>query len=225
MNRSGVLPLSLKLFLIAFSLTLAIYNSMNQGLGSLLFFCNVALFVATAGICLERTLLVSMAAVGVVLIQLLWSIDLILTVADVSPLRMTEFMLSDSLPWFKKALALFHAWLPFVLVFALTKLGYDARAFAWWTGLTCLLLLVSYLFLPRPPAPADNPTLSVNINFVFGLRMGGPQQRMPELAWLFGEMLFLPIAIFLPAHLVFKRLFRTPAAATLRISSQATPRP
>lgn len=225
MNRSGVLPLSLKLFLLAFSLTLAIYNTMNQGIGSLLFFCNVALFVATAGICLERTMLVSMAAVGVVFVQTLWIIDLVLTAADVSPLRMTAFMLSDDLSWFKKSLALFHAWLPFVLLFALSRLGYDVRAFVWWTALTCVLLLVSYLFLPRPPAPADNPTLSVNINFVFGLRMGGPQQRMPELAWLFSEMLFLPLALFLPAHLVFRRVFRTPAAATLRISSRAAQRP
>lgn len=218
MNRYGTLPLSLKIFLVAFSLTLAIYNSLYQGFGSLLFFCNVALFVATAGICLERTLLVSMAAVGVVLIQLLWSVDLILTAAGVSPLRMTAFMLSENLSPFKKSLALFHAWLPIVLLFALSRLGYDARALGWWTALTCALLLFSYLFLPRPPAPADNPTLSVNINFVFGLRMGGPQQRMPEAAWLIGEMLFLPLVLFLPAHLMFKRLFRAPAAVTSRIS-------
>jgi hypothetical protein len=225
MNRSGILPLSLKLFLVAFSLTLVVYNATHQGLGSLLFFCNVALFVATAGICLERPLLVSMAAVGVVFIQLLWIVDLLLTAADVSPLRMTAFMLSDDLSWFKKALALFHAWLPFVLLYAVSRLGYDIRAFVWWTGLTCVLLLVSYLFLPRPPAPPDNPTLSVNVNFVFGLRMGGPQQRVPELVWLLGEMLFLPLALFLPAHLVLRRMFRTPADATLRISSRATPRP
>jgi hypothetical protein len=219
MNRSGKLPLTLKVFLVAFSLTLAVYNSLYQGLGSLLFFCNVALFVATAGIVMERTLPVSMAAVGVVLIQLLWSIDLLLTIANVSPLRMTAFMLSDHLSPFKKSLALFHTWLPFVLLFALSRLGYDGRALLWWTVLTCALLLVSYLFLPRPPAPADNPTLSVNINFVFGLKMSGPQQRVPEAVWLIGEMLFLLIALFLPAHLAFKRLFRRPPqTATSRIS-------
>lgn len=219
MNRSSKLPLILKVFLVAFSLTLAIYNALNQGSGSLLFFCNVALFVATVGICLERALLVSMAAVGVVFIQLVWVADLLLTIADVSPLRMTAFMLSDSLPMFKKALALFHAWLPFVLLFALSRLGYDTRAFPYWTALTFVLLLVSYLFLPRPPAPVDNPTLSVNVNFVFGLRMGGPQQRMPELVWLMGEMLFLLLAVFLPSHLAFKRLLRPdPWASRLRIS-------
>lgn len=219
MNRSSKLPLILKVFLVPFSLTLAIYNALNQGAGSLLFFCNVALFVATVGICLERALLVSMAAVGVVLIQLLWVADLLLTAANVSPLGMTAFMLSDSLPMFKKGLALFHAWLPFVLLFALSRLGYDPRAFPYWSALTCVLLLVSYLFLPRPPAPVDNPTLSVNVNFVFGLRMGGPQQRMPELVWLFGEMLFLLLAVFLPSHLAFKRFFRPdPWASRLRIS-------
>ncbi|HEU4779237.1 MAG TPA: hypothetical protein VFS58_05080 [Steroidobacteraceae bacterium] len=208
MNLSGALPLSLKLFLIAFSLTLAIYNVLHQGGPSLLFFCNVALFVATYGICVEQPLPVSMAAVGVVFIQFLWSVDLMLSAADMSPLRMTAFMLGDDLSPFKKSLAMFHAWLPFALLFALSRLGYDSRALVWWTSLTCALLLVSYLFLPRPPAPADNPTLSVNINFVFGLNMSGPQQRMPELAWLAGMMLALPAFVFLPSHLVFKRLFR-----------------
>ncbi len=207
MTQTARLPATLKLFLVAFSLTLAVYNTVHQGVGSLFFFCNVALFVGTLGICLERALLVSMAAVGVVLIQLLWSVDLLLSTADLSPLGMTDFMLSDNLSPLKKGLAMFHAWLPFVLLFAVSRLGYDARAFAYWTVLTCALLAVSYLFLPRPPAPPHDPTLSVNVNFVFGLRMSGPQQRMPELAWLIGEMLFLTIAVFLPSHLAFTRLF------------------
>jgi hypothetical protein len=219
MTNESKLPLGLKVFLAAFSLTLIVYNSLYQGAHSLLYFCNVALFVATYGICVERALPVSMAAVGVVLIQLLWSVDLLLSIADLSPLRMTAFMLSDTLPPLKKGLALFHAWLPFVLLFALSRLGYDKRALAWWTVLTCGLLLVSYLFLPRPPAPADDPSLSVNVNFVFGLRMSGPQQRMPELAWLGGMMIALPLLAFLPTHLAFKRwLGGEPRAVTLRTS-------
>jgi hypothetical protein len=219
MKNKPLLPLALKWFLVAFSLTLIVYNSLYQGVHSLLYFCNVALFLGTAGICLERTLPVAMAAVGVVLIQLLWSADLMLTAADASPVRMTAFMLSDNLSLFKKSLAMFHAWLPFVLLFALSRLGYDQRALLWWTVLTWALLLVSYLFLPRPPAPADDPTLSVNVNFVFGLNMSGPQQRMPELAWLGGMMIVLPLLVFLPSHFVLRRLFSgAPAAVTLRTS-------
>ena len=190
-----------------------------QGAHSLLYFCNVALFVATFGICAERALLVSMAAVGVVMIQLLWSLDLLLSIADLSPVRMTEFMLSDVLSPFKKGLALFHAWLPIVLIFALSRLGYDKRALAWWTVLTWGLLLVSYLFLPRPPAPADDPAMSVNVNFVFGLNMSGPQQRVPELVWLAGMMIALPLLAFLPTHLAFRRwLVGAPEAVALRTS-------
>jgi len=219
MTNTSRLPLGLKIFLAAFSLALIVYNSMHQGTHSLLYFCNVALFVATFGICVERALPVSMAAVGVVMIQLLWSVDLLLTIADASPVRMTEFMLSDNLSPFKKGLALFHVWLPFVLFFAVSRLGYDKRALAWWTLLTWGLLLVSYLFLPRPPAPASDPTLSVNVNFVFGLNMSGPQRRMPELAWLAGMMIALPLVAFLPTHLAFKRwLLRTPEALALRTS-------
>ncbi|HEY6124584.1 MAG TPA: hypothetical protein VIV63_08025 [Steroidobacteraceae bacterium] len=219
MKNTSTLPLGLKIFLAAFSLTLIAYNTLFQGVHSLLYFCNVALFLGTIGICLERALPVAMAAVGVVMIQLLWSVDLALTAAEVSPVRMTAFMLNDNLPVFKKVLALFHAWLPFVLIFAMSRLGYDPRALVSWTVVTWALLLVSYLFLPRPPAPPDDPTLSVNINFVFGLNMAGPQQRMPELAWLGAMMLALPLLVFLPSHFVFKRLFGgEPAAVTLRTS-------
>lgn len=215
MNRPGALPLSLKLFLVAFSLALIAYNTVHQGVHSLLYFCNVALFVGTYGICVERALPLSMAAVGVVLIQLLWIVDLILSAAGVSPVGLTAFMLSDSLSAFKKSLAMFHAWLPFVLLFALSRLGYDGRALPWWTALTCVVLLVSYLFLPPPPAPASDPTLSVNVNFVFGLNMSGPQQRIPELAWLAAMMAGLPLLFFVPSHLAFKRFFRrAPQAVT-----------
>ncbi|HEU5136048.1 MAG TPA: hypothetical protein VFU13_12935 [Steroidobacteraceae bacterium] len=205
MTNKSRLPLGLKIFLAAFSLTLAAYNTMHQGAYSLLYFCNVALFLATFGICVEDARPVSMAAVGVVVIQLLWSVDLLLTAADLSPVRMTAFMLNDNLSPFKKGLATFHVWLPFALLFALSRLGYDRRALAWWTLLTWALLLVSYLFLPRPPAPAHDPSMSVNVNFVFGLNMSGPQQRMPELVWLAGMMIVLPLFAFLPAHAAFRR--------------------
>lgn len=210
MTIKSRIPLGLKIFLAAFSLTLIAYNSMHQGAHSLLYFCNVALFLGTFGICAERALPVSMAAVGVILIQILWSLDLLLTAANVSPLRMTEFMLSDNLSPFKKGLALFHVWLPFVLLFAVLRLGYDKRALPWWTLVTCGLLLVSYLFLPRPPAPPDDPSLSVNVNFVFGLNMSGPQQRMPELVWLAGMMIVLPLLAFLPTHVALRRWLATP---------------
>jgi hypothetical protein len=206
----GRLPWWLKLFMAAFSLTLAVYTALHQGPWSLFWFCNVALFLATAGILMERALWVSMAAVGVMVIQLLWIVDLLLTAMNLSPIRMTGYMLSDDVTSFKKGLSLFHAWMPPLLAYALWKLGYDTRALVYWTLLMCGLLLVSYLFLPAPPAPADSPTMAVNVNYAFGLRMSGPQQRMPGLVWLGAMMMALPLLFFLPAHLALTRLFRDP---------------
>ena len=198
MTNNSSLPLSLKIFLVAFSLTLAIYNTMHQGPHSLLFFCNVALFLATAGICIERTLPVSMAAVGVVLIQMLWSVDLILTVANVSPLRMTAFMLSDNLSPFKKSLALFHAWLPFVLLFAVSRLGYDERALPWWTPLTCVIAAGQLSVSAAPARAADNPTLSVNSTSCSACACPVLSSACRKLAWLLGMMIVLPLLAFLP---------------------------
>jgi hypothetical protein len=208
----------LKLFLVAFSLTLGVYSGFQQGVPSLFWFCNIALFVATAGVVAERPLLVSMAAVGVLVIQALWIVDLLLSTVNLSPVRMTGYMLSDDVTSIKKGLSLFHAWMPPVLAYVLWKIGYDSRGLLYWTVLMCLLLLMSYLFLPAPPAPADQPTLSVNVNYVYGLNMSAPQQRMPALAWLLGMMAFMPLVFFLPAHLLLMRLFRAPMPLRSRFS-------
>lgn len=206
-TASAQLPLGLKVFLVTFSCVLVIYNSIMHGGGSLLYICNVALFLAAVGICLERTLLVSMAAVGVVAIQGLWSLDLLATLAGMPLVGMTGYMFSDALPVTKRLLSLFHAWLPLVLLFAVWRLGYEKQALAAWTVLAWAVLLVSYFLLAAPPAPQHDPYTSVNVNYVYGLYASGPQTRMPGWLWLTGMMLALPLFLFYPTHLVFMRWF------------------
>ena len=212
-----ILPAWLKVFLVLFSCTLAVYNARMHGLGSLLYICNVALFIATIGICFERQLLVSMAAVGVIAIQLLWVIDLTGTLIGTPIIGMTDYMLGDALPLVKRLLSLFHAWLPMVLLFALWRLGYRKEALPLWTALTWIVLLISYFFLPAPPAPADAPLAATNVNYVYGLHSSGPQSRVPAWAWLGAMMVVLPLVVFYPSHLVFTRCF---ARANMRQPSE-----
>jgi hypothetical protein len=219
LNETPRLPLGLKIFMVGFSLVLAVYASAQQGPWTLFYICDVALFLATIGICSERSLPVSMAAVGVLVIQGLWVADLLLTAMDLSPVQMTGYMLSDNVSIYKRLLSLFHAWLPLVLLYAIWRLGYDARAFWYWTVLSSVVLAISYLFLPRPPAPVNDPLMAVNVNYVFGLYMSAPQKRMPELVWLGGMVVMLPLCFFLPAHLLLNRLFaRTRGALRPRTS-------
>jgi hypothetical protein len=63
--------------------------------------------------------------------------------------------------------------------------------------------------MPAPPAPADNPNLSVNINYVYGLSDNGPQTWMPPMAYLALLLVGLPICVFLPTHLILRNVFRS----------------
>jgi hypothetical protein len=219
LSETTRLPLGLKLFMVSFSLILAVYASATQGPWTLFYVCDVALFLAAIGICSERSLPVSMAAVGVLVVQGLWVADLLLTAMDLSPVRMTGYMLNDNVSVIKRVISLFHAWLPLVLLFSIWRLGYDARAMKYWSAVCIVVLLISYFLLPRPPAPVDDPLMAVNVNYVFGLYMSGPQQNMPELAWLGGMLVVLPLCFFLPAHLLLKQLF---PAANLTFTSRTS---
>jgi hypothetical protein len=67
------------------------------------------------------------------------------------------------------------------------------------------LLLASYFFAARPPAPANDPERPVNVNYVFGVNSRGVQAWMPAWAWPAVVMAASPL-ISLPAHLLLERL-------------------
>ena len=69
-------------------------------------------------------------------------------------------------------------------------------------------MLICYFLMPAPPIPLDNPNLPVNINYVYGMSDNAPQTWMRPLAYLGLLMVGLPICIFLPTHLVLRRVFR-----------------
>ena len=126
---------------------------------------------------------------------------------------MTSYMFDSKLPIFVRALSSFHGWLPFLLVWGVWRLGYDRRAFVGWTIASTVILLTSFFLAPRPPAPAENPDLAVNINYVHGLSYTTPQTVMRPWLWLSIMIVGFPIVFYLPAHLVFRALIPPPAAA------------
>ncbi len=65
----------------------------------------------------------------------------------------------------------------------------DRRSFAAWVGLGWGLMLVSYFLLPQPPAPAGDPNLPVNVNYVFGPSETESQTWLPAPAYLAAMML------------------------------------
>lgn len=200
--RSQRIPLALKMALTAFVVVQVAFYWSAYGPTNFLYFCDVALFLTLLSVLTEKRLPASMAAVGILLPQLLWALDFVGTLLGHPFVGMTGYMFEDSQPLYARAISLFHGWLPFLLLFVIYRLGYDRRALPAWTILAWALMLIAYFWLPAPPAPVDRPNLPVNVNYVYGMSDDKPQQWMPPLVWLGLMMAGLPILFFVPTHLL-----------------------
>ncbi|HNC99699.1 MAG TPA: hypothetical protein PKW90_26460, partial [Myxococcota bacterium] len=157
---------------------------------------------------LESSLLASMAAVGILVPQVLWCADFAAHLAGFLLTGMTNYMFDAERSLFLRGLSLFHGWLPFLLVLLVARLGYHRQAWRAWTATAWTLMTVCFLWMPRPGAVLANPKAAVNINYVFGMSDTGPQTWMPEWAWFGLLMVGLPLAIYLPTHLALRRWAR-----------------
>lgn len=204
------LPLAIKLAYTAFMAVLVPVYWANYGPTNFLYFCDVALFLTLVAVWAESALLAGMAAVGIVLPQLIWVADFAAGLVGVKLLGMTAYMFDERRSLFLRGLSLFHGWLPFLLLFLVKRLGYDKRAFPAWWALAWALMLFCYLFMPGPTPTAS--TTPVNINYVHGMSDTAPQTWMPPLAW-FGTLLVgLPAILYWPTHLVLQKFFGKRAA-------------
>jgi hypothetical protein len=208
---SGRVPLVLKLALTAFVAVLVPVYWVQYGPTNFLYFCDMALFLSLVAVWTEWPLPAGMAAVGITVPQVLWWADMLVALCGGRSMGMTAYMFKDnSNPenLFLHALSLFHGWLPFLVVYLVWRLGYDRRALAAWLVLAWTAMLVSYLWLPVPPPPADNPNLPVNIDYVFGLSDDAPQQAMSPRAWLAFVLVAFPVVLWVPMHFLLWRLVR-----------------
>jgi len=201
------IPLWVKLLYTAFVCVLVPYYWHSYGPTNFLYFCDVALFMALIAVWTEKSIWASMPTVGILLPQTLWMVDFLGGFVGLHVTGMTAYMFSDTIPLFTRGLSLFHFWLPLFLLWIISRLGYDRRAFWNWVVLAWVLMLVCYFLMPTPPAPSDNPNLPVNINYVYGLDEEKPQEWMPPLAYLGLLMAGLPVFVFLPTHLGLRRVF------------------
>ncbi len=199
------LPLWTKVAYTAFVAVLVPHYWQAYGPTNFLYFCDIALLMTCAALWLESSLLASACAVGILLPQLLWMVDFMGTWLGWPITGMTGYMFEAKIPWFARFLSFFHFWLPLVLVWLVAKLGYHPRGLKVWWAVAWLAMGISYAFLPMPPAPASNPGLPVNVNYVFGFNDAGPQTWMPAPAYFALMLAALPALIWLPTHHLLKR--------------------
>ena len=210
-NRPAI-PLWVKVVYSGFVAILVPFYWVTYSPWNFLYFCDIALLVTAVAIWIESPLLISMQALAIMVLQLIWVVDFLCRlIASVHVTGVTAYMLDSNIPLFLRALSLFHGWLPFFLLWLLSRLGYDRRALGAQSVFAIVVLLISYFFAPVPPPSADHPNWAVNINYVYGLDDKQPQTMMAPRLWLLFIMA-VAVAIYLPTHFALGRLFKAPSA-------------
>ena len=194
-----MIPLGLKIVYTVFVCVLVPIYWRQYGPANFLWFSDIALLAMVPALWLENALIASTMAVSIIFFEAIWNIDFFTRLATgKSLIGLSAYMFDPKIPLFIRALSCFHIGLPVLLLWALHRLGYDRRAFLCQTILALVVLPLSYLF--------SNPR--ENVNWVYGF--GETAQRtLPAPIFLALVMLIYPIAIYLPAHLLFGKIFRT----------------
>jgi hypothetical protein len=192
-TRRHDLPITLKLAYGVATPLIGFAYARSYGPKNFLWLSDIALGLTTAAVITEEALPASVAAVGVLPLEIAWNIDL---VSGGRLLGLAGYMFDKKLPRWLRALSLFHVALPPTLYLLLRRLGYDRRALAVQCGLTWAVLPLTYAVTD----PRDN------INWVFGPG-ARPQRHLPPLLYLGLVMLAFPLLVHWPTHLACRRLF------------------
>ena len=140
------IPLWAKLILTAYVAVLVPIYWVTYGPTNFLFFCDMALLLTLLAMWRESALLVSAAAVGILLPQLLWALDFLSSLVGHPVTGMTEYMFQSSIPLHVRFLSFFHFWLPFLLIWLLRRTGYDQRGLPLWMVMAFTSLCVLFLY-------------------------------------------------------------------------------
>jgi hypothetical protein len=202
---AGRIPLWLKLAYTAFMAVLVPVYWSQYGPTNFLYFCDVALFLTWVGLWRENRLLISMAAVGILLPQGLWCADFLVQACGGKLTGMTAYMFDSGRSVFLRGLSLFHGWLPFLLLLLVRRLGYDRRALAAWTMTGWALCLIAFFLLP-PAGPEFAGSMTPNnVNYVWGFDDAKPQPWLSPHAYLATWMLALAGIVYVPTHVLLRR--------------------
>lgn len=193
------IPLPVKVAYTAFVAVLVPFYLSFYGPANFLWICDIALLLTVAALWLESRFLASMQLVAVLLPSLVWLADLLTRLLTGHFLtRWTHYMFRPDIPLTIRVLSLYHGWLPFLLLWTVRRLGYDRRGWIAQTLLTWAVLPVCFFF--TDPVRA--------LNGVFGPSGEHPQTWMAPGLWLALMMVVYPLGVYLPTHLVVRRVFR-----------------
>ena len=198
-DRQATFPLWLKISVTLFYAYICRGTWQQYSAFNFLWFSHIGFMGTVLALWFESRLLASMMLLNTFVADGVgWTLDLLVALASGwHPFGATAYMFDPSIPIFIRSLSLFHPVVPALLTWMVFKLRYDPRALGTQTLLAWTVLLLCVAF--------TDPAL--NINCVFG---PGTQRQTFMPAWLYFIilMIYVPLAFYLPIHLVVRRLLR-----------------
>jgi hypothetical protein len=184
--------------LIFLALWLAIYLK-YWGPTTFLFLCDIAVILTCIGIFTGNALLLSSQAVSSLVVDTIWLIDIVTKlIFNRHIIGGTEYFFDPNYPLWVRLISTFHVAMPFILIAAIRRTGYDRRALKLQFAIAAAAMIAS-----RFAAPARN------INFAFA----DPflhKQWGPAPIHVAAMLIGLTIVIYIPTHAVLSRVFPAP---------------
>jgi hypothetical protein len=186
------IPLWLKVVWSGWVLLWAPLYFHQYGAQNFLFFCDMGNILIAVALWLESSLIFSWQAVGLLIFQTLYSIDLIgAFLFRHHVFGGTEYMFNPHIGLLVRLLGLYHVVVPPLLLWAVDRLGYDEAGWKWQT-LTCWIV-VPINFFWRPQS---------NVNWARGL--GHEQHALPGWLYLAAYLVLVPLLIYWPTQVALK---------------------
>jgi hypothetical protein len=161
----------------------------QYGSQNFLFFCDLGNLFIVAALWLESALIFSWQATGLLVFQILFTVDL--AVAFLNGRHLiggTEFMFDPQVPLPIRLLSLFHVVTPPLLLWAIHRVGYDPRGWKYQTLTAWIIVPINYLWRPQ-----------YDVNWARGLFFR-EQHVVPGSVYLLAYLIIVPAAIYYPTH-------------------------
>jgi hypothetical protein len=156
--------------------------------------CNVTVILTCVGLWRGDALLLSSQAVAAVVVESLWTLDVLWRlVFGIHLIGGTEYMWDPQYPLWVRLLSTYHALWPVLVVWAARRVGYDARGFWLQSGLAAAVMAFS-----RLGDPVRNPNMAFR-DPIFQQTWGPAPVHV---AFMLVVLIFV---IYWPTHQVLRR--------------------
>ncbi len=194
-ETSGEFSLWLKLVYTVFFLLIMYVNFAYHGWRNVLWFSHIALVLLFLGLWTEKRVLVSMAGISVLFFHSLWTLMFLARLLfGFHSGGAIAYVFDAGTPLYLRSVTMFHVATPPLILYLLSKKGYDRRAFRYQKFWGATLILITYLLSPQR-----------NVNWVHG--PVEPQSFLHPYFYLAVLITVLVLFVYLPTHLLLDKFF------------------